>query len=71
MGGTETAPTLTGPTLTAPTAKSGQGLSSSRVNFYQTYYVDFRHYSSLTSLETMSASCPTRYASTNLRGIEP
>jgi hypothetical protein len=31
---------------------------------------DFRHYSPLTSLETMSPSYPGRYTSTNPRGIE-
>jgi hypothetical protein len=31
---------------------------------------DFRHYSPLTSLETMSPSYPGCYASTNPRGIE-
>lgn len=31
---------------------------------------DFRHYPPLTLLETMSPSCPSRYASTNPRGIE-
>jgi hypothetical protein len=31
---------------------------------------DFRHYSPVTSLETMSPSYPARYTSTNPRGIE-